>query len=88
MIQCCGSVHAHAYSGQSVGAGMTVLVSILISELVPIRESGTWRSYVNIAATTGRGFGGPLGGLLADTVGWRWYANLHMSAVALTRNLY
>ncbi|CAJ0546540.1 Ff.00g011670.m01.CDS01 [Fusarium sp. VM40] len=56
----------------SVGAGMTLLVSILISELVPIRESGTWRSYVNIAATTGRGFGGPLGGWLADTLGWRW----------------
>ncbi|KIL93724.1 major facilitator superfamily transporter [Fusarium avenaceum] len=56
----------------SVGAGMTVLVSILISDLVPIRESGTWRSYVNIAATTGRSLGGPLGGWLADAVGWRW----------------
>ncbi|KAF5005271.1 hypothetical protein FDECE_8257 [Fusarium decemcellulare] len=56
----------------SVGAGMTVLVSILISDLVPIRESGTWRSYVNVAATTGRSLGGPLGGWLADAVGWRW----------------
>ena len=55
----------------SVGAGMTVLVSITISDLVPIRESGAWRAYVNVAATTGRGFGGPLGGWLADAVGWR-----------------
>jgi MFS family permease len=55
-----------------VGAGMTVLVSITISDLVPIRESGAWRAYVNVAATTGRGLGGPLGGWLADAVGWRW----------------
>jgi MFS family permease len=53
-------------------SGMTSLVSILITDLVPLREVATWRSYVNIAATTGRSIGGPLGGLMADTVGWRW----------------
>jgi hypothetical protein len=30
------------------------------------------RSYVNIVSITGRSLGYPLGGLLADTVGWRW----------------
>lgn len=29
---------------------------------------------MNIVATTGRSLGGPVGGYLADTVGWRWYA--------------
>jgi MFS family permease len=53
-------------------SGMTALVSILITDLVPLRDVATWRSYVNIAATTGRSIGGPLGGFLADTVGWRW----------------
>ena len=53
-------------------SGMTALVSILITDLVPLRDVAAWRSYVNIAATTGRSIGGPLGGLLADTVGWRW----------------
>ncbi|KAH4085759.1 hypothetical protein HBI67_099330 [Parastagonospora nodorum] len=53
-------------------SGMTSLVSILITDLVPLRDVATWRSYVNIAATTGRSIGGPLGGWLADTVGWRW----------------
>lgn len=56
----------------SVGAGMTVLVSILITDLIPIRDVATWRAYVNVAATTGRSLGGPLGGWLADVVGWRW----------------
>lgn len=53
-------------------SGMTSLVSILITDLVPLRDVASWRSYVNIAATTGRSIGGPLGGWLADTVGWRW----------------
>lgn len=52
--------------------GMTSLVSILITDLVPLREVASWRSYVNVAATTGRSIGGPLGGWLTDTVGWRW----------------
>ncbi len=54
------------------GAGMQALVSILITDLVPMREVARWRSYVNVAATTGRSLGGPFGGWLTDTVGWRW----------------
>jgi MFS family permease len=54
------------------GAGMTVVVSILITDLVPLIQVAAWRSYVNIVATLGRSIGGPLGGLLADTIGWRW----------------
>ncbi|EXJ54204.1 hypothetical protein A1O7_09541 [Cladophialophora yegresii CBS 114405] len=54
------------------GAGMTALVSIIIADVVPVREVASWRSYVNIAATTGRALGGPLGGVLCDTIGWRW----------------
>jgi MFS family permease len=53
-------------------SGMTSLVSILITDLVPLRDVATWRSYVNVVATTGRSIGGPLGGWMADTVGWRW----------------
>ncbi|KAF2021707.1 MFS general substrate transporter, partial [Aaosphaeria arxii CBS 175.79] len=53
-------------------AGMTSLVSILITDLVPLRDVASWRSYVNLVATTGRSLGGPVGGWLADTVGWRY----------------
>jgi len=53
-------------------SGMTTLVSILIMDLVPLRDVATWRSWMNIVATTGRSIGGPLGGWLADSVGWRW----------------
>lgn len=54
------------------GAGINCLVSIVIADMVPIREVASWRSYVNIAATTGRSLGGPIGGYLIDTIGWRW----------------
>ncbi|KAK1833433.1 major facilitator superfamily-domain-containing protein [Podospora conica] len=53
-------------------SGMTVLVSILITDLLPLREVAQWRAFVNVVATTGRSIGGPLGGWLADVVGWRW----------------
>ncbi|KAF2008123.1 MFS general substrate transporter [Amniculicola lignicola CBS 123094] len=56
----------------AASAGMISLVSVLITDLVPLREVASYRSYVNISLTTGRSIGGPLGGWLADTVGWRW----------------
>ncbi|QKX53239.1 uncharacterized protein TRUGW13939_00315 [Talaromyces rugulosus] len=54
------------------GAGMGSLVSILITDLVPRRDIAPWRSYVNVIATVARMLGGPVGGYLADSVGWRW----------------
>ncbi|KAK6498877.1 hypothetical protein TWF481_011448 [Arthrobotrys musiformis] len=66
-----GVIVGRAVSGIG-GAGMMVLVSILITDLVPQRDVAAWRAYVNIAATTGRSLGGPVGGYLTDTVGWRW----------------
>jgi MFS family permease len=52
---------------------MNILVAVFITDLVPLREVATWQSYLNIVATTGRSLGGPVGGWLADTIGWRWY---------------
>jgi MFS family permease len=55
---------------------MTVVVSILFSDIIPLRERGTWQGYLNIVYAAGFALGGPLGGLLTDTVGWRWQAYL------------
>ncbi|KAH6648635.1 major facilitator superfamily transporter [Truncatella angustata] len=56
----------------SGGAGMTVLTALIITDLAPLREVAAWQSYLNIVATTGRSIGGPVGGWLTDTIGWRW----------------
>lgn len=73
-------------------SGMTSLVSILIAgrqsrvqvlivadafeDLVPVRRVAKWVSYVNVAATTGRCLGGPVGGWIADAFSWRWYVRI------------
>ncbi|KAJ5184001.1 hypothetical protein N7492_001617 [Penicillium capsulatum] len=54
------------------GGGMTTVVSILMSDIVPLRERGLWQGIINIIWATGSGTGAPLGGILADYIGWRW----------------
>ncbi|KAI1173450.1 major facilitator superfamily transporter [Nemania sp. FL0916] len=56
----------------SGGSGMGSLGMILATDLIPLRDVAAWLGYVNIVSTTGRSIGGPLGGFLADQVGWRW----------------
>ena len=43
------------------GGGMTTVVSILMSDIVPLRERGTWQGIINIIYATGAGCGAPLG---------------------------
>ncbi|KAH8894784.1 MFS general substrate transporter [Thozetella sp. PMI_491] len=54
------------------GGGMNALVSILLTDIVPMRDRGVWQGFINIIFALGTSTGAPLGGLLADSVGWRW----------------
>ncbi|PLB45472.1 MFS multidrug transporter [Aspergillus steynii IBT 23096] len=54
------------------GGGMTTVVSILMSDIIPLRDRGVWQGVINIIYATGSGTGAPLGGVLADYIGWRW----------------
>ncbi|KAI1415865.1 MFS general substrate transporter [Hypoxylon sp. FL1857] len=56
----------------SGGAGLTSLAAVIIADLAPLRDVASWQSYLNVVATVGRSLGGPAGGFLADTIGWRW----------------
>ncbi|KAF3936589.1 hypothetical protein ABW19_dt0206802 [Dactylella cylindrospora] len=62
---------ARAFAGIG-GGGMTTLVSILMSDIVPLHKRGTWQGIINIVYATGASTGAPLGGFLADGIGWRW----------------
>ncbi|KAI5263015.1 MFS general substrate transporter [Aureobasidium subglaciale] len=53
-------------------AGMVSMVSILLTDLVPLHEVAAYRSYVNVFSTVGRSCGGLIGGFLTQTIGWRW----------------
>ncbi|KAJ6016644.1 hypothetical protein N7451_000023 [Penicillium sp. IBT 35674x] len=71
-----------AISGMG-GAGTMTISSVIITDIVPKREIATWRAYVNISMTLGRSIGGPVGGWLSDTMGWRWLFLLQAPFVAL-----
>ena len=51
---------------------MNTVVSILFSDIIPLRERGVWQGYLNIVFAAGSSAGAPLGGLLSDSIGWRW----------------
>ena len=40
---------------------MTTVVSIMMSDIVPLRERGTWQGILNIVSATGAGTGAALG---------------------------
>ncbi|KAA8908235.1 MFS multidrug transporter [Sphaerosporella brunnea] len=69
-------VAARAFAGIG-GGGMTTVVSILVSDIVGLRSRGTWQGVLNIVFASGAAAGAPLGGIIADTIGWRWAFILH-----------
>ncbi|OJD16219.1 hypothetical protein AJ78_03599 [Emergomyces pasteurianus Ep9510] len=54
------------------GGGMSTVVSIIMSDVVPLRDRGVWQGILNVIWATGSAVGAPLGGILADYIGWRW----------------
>ncbi|KAK8020657.1 major facilitator superfamily transporter [Apiospora arundinis] len=54
------------------GGGMNAIVSILVTDLVSLRDRGVWQGYINVVFAAGIASGAPIGGLLADSIGWRW----------------
>ncbi|KAL3477082.1 major facilitator superfamily domain-containing protein [Aspergillus californicus] len=56
----------------SSGAGIAVVVSLILADLLPTRDIALYRGYQNTVNTVGRSMGAPIGGILADTIGWRW----------------
>lgn len=53
------------------GGGLNTLATIVLSDIVPLRQRGTWQGYRNLAYAIGLG-AGSLGGAITDHVGWRW----------------
>ncbi|KAI1089690.1 MFS general substrate transporter [Rostrohypoxylon terebratum] len=54
------------------GGGMNSVVTILLTDIVSLRDRGLWQGYINIIFAAGTSSGAPIGGLVADSIGWRW----------------
>ena len=59
-------IAARALSGIG-GGGMTTVVSIIMSDIVPLRERGLYQGLLNIIYATGSSTGAPLGGCRLPT---------------------
>ncbi|GAV55498.1 hypothetical protein ZYGR_0AV01290 [Zygosaccharomyces rouxii] len=53
------------------GGGINACSSITVSDICTAKERGTYQGYANIVFGTGQMLGGPIGGLLIETIGWR-----------------
>ncbi|KAI4183107.1 MAG: hypothetical protein LQ346_006409 [Caloplaca aetnensis] len=66
-----GLIAARAIQGVG-GGGMLIVVTVLLSDLIPLRDRGTYQGYLNLIGALGSTSGGPVGGLFAQSIGWRW----------------
>jgi hypothetical protein len=60
-------IASRAFAGVG-GGGMTTIVSIMLSDIVTLRERGKWQGYINIVYATGAATGAPLGGKLKGNI--------------------
>ena len=70
--------------GLGVG-GLTALVQVILSDLVSPRERGRYSGYLGAVFGAGTVAGPLLGGVVTDSIGWRWcfYVGVPFAAAAL-----
>ncbi|KAK9462052.1 major facilitator superfamily domain-containing protein [Lipomyces oligophaga] len=64
-------VAARAIAGTG-GGGLSTLSAITLSDIVSLRQRGLLQGIGNVLYGCGAAFGGIVGGILTETVGWRW----------------
>ncbi|WP_297737044.1 MDR family MFS transporter [Nocardioides sp.] len=76
-------IGARAVQGLGVG-GLTALVQVVIASMVSPRERGRYSGYIGATFALATVSGPLIGGLLVDTVGWRWcfFAGLPVALLA------
>lgn len=67
------------------GGGISVLVSIIVADLVPLRYRQKYMSIVMASFALGTFIGPIVAGVIVTTISWRWvfYINLPVAAIAL-----
>ena len=64
-------IACRAIQGIGVG-GLTALVQVILSDLVSPRERGRYSGYLGAVFGVGTVAGPLLGGVVTDSIGWRW----------------
>ncbi|OTA99466.1 hypothetical protein M426DRAFT_76362 [Hypoxylon sp. CI-4A] len=92
-FRCLASPSAHSPCGRAVqsigGGGINLLIELIVSDLIPLRERGAYMGIVFGVFSLGTAVGPLVGGAIVDGTTWRWvfYINLPVSGVALVLHL-
>ncbi|KAE9408977.1 MFS general substrate transporter [Gymnopus androsaceus JB14] len=54
------------------GGGINTIATIVVSDMYSLRDRGLAQGVASVFNGIGLGFGGPLGGVITDWLGWRW----------------
>ncbi len=54
------------------GGGLMTMATIINSDMIPFKQRGMYQACQNVLHGFGSICGASLGGLIADTIGWRW----------------
>ena len=71
---------------QGGGAGgMNMLAHVIISDIIPLRERGSFMAIIYLAIAVGTGVGPIAGGIIVQKISWRWVflLNLPIGGLAL-----
>ncbi len=73
-------IAGRAVQGMGSG-GINMIVDVIISDLIPLRQRGTYMAYILSVYFIGTAIGPYVGGAIVETTTWRWvfYINLPVS---------
>jgi predicted MFS family arabinose efflux permease len=57
---------------------------VILSDVVPLRQRGTFQGYMNIVWASGTAVGAPIGGIMADVWGWRWSFGIQIPLIVIS----
>ena|SRR5579859_5779014 len=55
-----------------------------MSDLIPLRQRGTYQGYINVVFSSGTSLGAPVGGMVADLIGWRWSFGIQIPLIMVS----
>ncbi|OJA20884.1 hypothetical protein AZE42_00884 [Rhizopogon vesiculosus] len=80
---------ARAIAGMGGGGIYLVTVSsIAVTDLIPLKQRGLYQGMTNILFGLGAGLGGPVGGWVNDTLGWRAAFLLQVGSLIFIPSVY
>lgn len=76
-------------AAQGIGsAGLNMIVDMIVSDLVPLRERGNFIAIILTVYFIGTALGPFAGGILVETTTWRWVFLMNLPVGAVTLVLF